>query len=118
MKALDVISYFDKFRPNIIEFSVKKDWVFKLESDIRQFCVEHTSNKPDMSFILCENPLLFLTEQDKDIYIYYLASMMDMANGEYNLYNISSTYFNSLFGQWKRKYRSCHTPVNITTIKL
>lgn len=118
MTLVDVISYFDKIRPNTFEFAVKKDWVFKIETDLKEFAVIHTKKNPDMSFVSEENPELFLLESEKDIYVYYMASMADLTNGEYSLYNISSTYFNGLMSEWKKKYRCCNTPENTKRIKV
>lgn len=118
MTLVDVISYFDKIRPNTFEFAVKKDWVFKIETDLKEFAAMHSPQKADLSFQSQDNPELLLPETEKDIYIYYMASMADMTNGEYSLYSISSTYFNGLLSEWKRKYRCCNIPGNTKEIKV
>ena len=118
MKVLDVISAFDKLRPNSFTYETKKAWLISVETDIRRFDVLHNGKAIDFDFVTNENPELFLDEYYMDLYVYYLVSMADMANGEYRLYNISSTYFNSLFDKWKRLHRSINNPHTDVCIKV
>ena len=118
MKMLDVIEIFDKIRPNSFDFASKRAWVNSIETDIRRFAALHKEVKDDMGFLKEENPTLFLEKNYADIYVYYLVSMGDMANGEFRLYNISSSYFNSILDKWKKEYRSLNTPSKNTAIKI
>ena len=118
MTLVDVISLFDKTRPNSFEYHTKRNWLLSLETKIREFANLYSGKKTDMGFCDEENPTLFLDKGSSDIYVYYLASMADLTNGEYSLYNISSTYFNSVFREWKRQYRGCNIPLKATGIKL
>ena len=118
MKALDVIEIFDRIRPNSFEYNCKRAWVNSVETDIRRFAALHLENVSDTEWQRQENPSLFLDFSYADLYVYYLVSMADMTNGEYRLYNISSTYFNSLFDKWKRQYRSVNTPNKSESIKI
>lgn len=118
MTLVDVISSFDKIRPNSFDFETKRKWLLTIESEIRQFACLHSGSKDDMGFLTEENPELFLDDTNTDIYVFYLVSMGDLANAEYRLYNISSTYFNSCFLEWKRKYRSHNFPIGNVSIKV
>ena len=118
MKALDVIEIFDKIRPNSFDYKSKMAWVKSVETDIRRFAALHMENAMDTTWQNEENPELFLDSSFSDLYVYYLVSMADMTNGEYRLYNISSTYFNSLFDKWKRQYRSSKLPEKSSAIKM
>ena len=117
MKALDVISAFDKLRPNSFEYDIKKSWLTCIETDIRRFSSLHSAQNMDFNFSLEENPTLFLDENYMDLYVYYLISMADMTNAEYRLYNISSIYFNSLFDKWKKEHRAKNKPQTNIAIK-
>lgn len=117
MKALDVISIFDKLRPNSFDFGTKRGWVTVIEADLRNYDALHKEENPDMSFLQDENFDLMLNKSYSDLYVYYLISMADMANGEFRMYNISSAYFNSLFDKWKRNHRSKNAPQKNTYIK-
>ncbi len=117
MKALDIISAFDRLRPNSFEFDTKKSWLITLETNIRSFHCLHTLAGPDLSFANEENPDLLLGREYTGLYVYYLISMADLTNGEYKLYNVSSMYFNSLFDKWKRAHRAKHMPEKNIVIK-
>ena len=71
-----------------------------------------------MSFAEDDNPELMLDKNYTDLYVYYLVSMADMANAEYRLYTISSTYFNGLFERWKKMYRTSNKPQTNICIKI
>ncbi len=118
MKALDVIEIFDKIRPNSFDYKSKMAWVKSVETDIRRFAALHMETPAQSLWQNEENPELFLDSSFSDLYVYYLVSMADMTNGEYRLYNISSTYFNSLFDKWKRVYRSSKLPEKSSSIKM
>ena len=117
MKALDVISVFDKLRPNSFDFGTKRGWVAVIEADIRNYDALHRHESPDMSFLQDDNFVLMLDKTYSDLYVYYLISMADMANGEFRMYNISSAYFNSLMDKWKRGHRGKNLPQKNTYIK-
>ncbi len=110
MKALDVISIFDKIRPNSIDYKTKRQWLNCVEAEIRRFAVLYTEKSVDMSFMIEENPELYLDEVYIDLYTYYLISMADITNGEYRMYNISSTYFNGIMDKWKKIHRGANKP--------
>ena len=117
MNLIDVISLFDKSRPNSVDFQTKKTWVLNIESEIRRFSCLHTGRCADMDFYNKENPELFLDDTKSDIYVFYMMSMADLTNGEYRLYNVSSTYFNGIFDLWKKEYRSKNCPETNINIK-
>ncbi|MBR3933737.1 MAG: hypothetical protein IKJ68_07520 [Clostridia bacterium] len=117
MNLIDAISSFDKIRPNSFDFETKKTWVLNMESEIRGFAALHSGKEADMDFYTKENPKLFLDDTGADIYVFYLISMADLANGEYRLYNVSSTYFNSVFDRWKKRYRAQNRPKTNINIK-
>ena len=117
MRILDVITACDKLKPNEYSQSQKRIWANKIESDIRKYASLHSHRKPDMSFSDEENPVLFLDDTMADIYIYYLISMIDLSNQEYNLYNISAAYFNSIYYEWKKSYRRENMPACSTGLK-
>jgi len=115
---VDVISLFDNTRPNSFDFETKRKWVLSLESEIREFVCLHSEKNPDMKFWDEENPKLILDSSNTDLYLFYLVSMGDLTNAEYRLYNMSSTYFNSVFMEWKRHFRAHNCPCKNTDIKV
>ena len=118
MTLIDVITSFDKLRPNSFDFETKRKWVLALEEQISDFINLYRETYDDKKFLHMENPNLILTDSNIDLYVSYLISMGDLANAEYKLYNVSSAYFNSVFAQWKRKYRSYNKPDVTPAIKV
>ena len=110
MTTLDIITKCDRIKPIVYSQSQKREWLNKIESDIREYMCLYSSKYADTSFVNEENPALSLPESESDIYVYYLISMIDLSNQEYNLYNNSSTFFNALFQKWQKKYRRQHKP--------
>ena len=118
MKALDVICECDKIKPNEYAYQQKRKWVDKIEHEIREYASMYSGEKADMTFKDTENPVLYLGREHMDIYLYYVISMIDLSNQEYALYNNSSSYFNSVFSDWKKFYRRKNKPACNISIKL
>lgn len=118
MRLSEIIAHCDTIKPNTYSFSQKKKWLMKIESDIRHYYTLYSQEKADMDFLNDENPLLLLDESKEDIYLYYLISMIDLSNQEYSLYNNSVTYFNSIYGDWKKEHRRTHRPICSTVVKV
>ena len=110
MTASDIITKCDRIKPNVYPQSQKRDWLNKIESDIREYMCLYTNKDTDTDFEKEENPALSLPESESDIYVYYLISMIDLSNQEYSLYNNSSAFFNALFQKSQKKYRSQNKP--------
>lgn len=110
MKASTVISSCDKLKPNDYSYEQKREWLDKIESDIRIFAGLYSEEKPSLEFITDDNPELFLDKNEINIYVYYIISMIDLSDLEYSLYNNSSTFFNDAFDTWKKSWRMKHKP--------
>lgn len=116
MTAIDVITQCDMINPNSYTQDAKRKWLDNIESEVREYAARYSSKKADLSFTDDENPELFLNEQNADIYIYYIISMIDLSNKESEMYNNSSTYFNSIYSEWQKKYRRNNMPKCTTAI--
>ena len=117
MTALDIITKCDRLKPNVYSQSQKRDWLNNIEAEIMEYMCMYTNQSADMSFENTENPVLSLSDTDANIYIYYIISMIDLANLEYDLYNNSSSFFNSLFNEWKKKHRRQNQPQTNISIR-
>ena len=117
MRASDVITMCDTLKPNEYSHNQKRKWINKIEADIRRYATMYSEKVPDMSFTNEENPVLHLEEELSDIYVYYLVSMIDLSNQEYQLYNNSAAYFNSVFTEWKKRHRRENMPVSKVSVK-
>ena len=118
MTLVDVITVFDKTRPNSFDFETKRRWVLSIETEIRRFACLHGNKAFNTELFKEENPNLFLDECSTDLYVSYLVSMGDLANAEYRLYNMSGTYFNNAFAQWKKFFRASNCPNQAVSIKV
>ena len=110
MTASDVIMTVDRVRPNIMEDEDKLRWIYVLEKQI----IDHMTRYGE-----CDKPseeihhlsTLSLGEEYKDIYIYYVVSMIDLANQDIAMYNNSSSFFNEMFKSWQKKWRRQNLPL-------
>ncbi len=118
MKASDIIEYFDSLRPNSFDYDTKLDWIKSIECDIAKQLVLHKRADSNFDFMDVRDPELVLGREYKDLYLYYMISMADMTNGEFKMYTVSSSYFNSLFDKWKRAERGCNIPDCSISIRL
>ncbi len=112
----DVISKVDSIKPNIFSQSQKRDWVYSLEMQIREFKNLYTDEETDMLFLNDENATLTLDIQWTDIYVYYLMSMIDMANCDVVMYNNNTALFNEMLKSWQKKFRRENMPLKNTKI--
>ena len=110
VKVSEIISRCDTIKPNEYPQRQKKEWVMKIESDIRKYAVMYGEAKTGPADTNEENPELFLPDEFSEIYLYYLISMIDLANQEYQLYNNSAAFFNSAYLEWKKKHRRENIP--------
>ena len=114
MKATDIITRCDNLKPNVQSYAQKRKWLDKIESDIRKYAARYSSHSGDTSFAHCEDPELFLDSNYSDIYVYYLISMIDLANQDVAMYNNSCAFFNDLFSDWQKKWRREHLPQSVS----
>ena len=113
----EIISRADAIRPNTVPQYQKRDWINSLEMQIREFIIMYENGKADSKFMSNDNPTLLLTEENADIYVFYLLSMISMAAYDISMYNNFTAIFNSRFADWQKKYRRENIPSKNTLIK-
>ena len=111
MTKEDIIESVDSVRPNIVNAKDKYHWVEVLENLI--LC--HMTQYGEFVAQISENQLL-LDENYRDMYVYYVISMIDLANQDIAMYNNSCTLFNDLFIAWQKKWRREHVPSKNTKV--
>lgn len=117
MTVTDVITKADSLKPNVLSISQKRDWIFALEMQIREFLLMYEVQEADNLFLREENPVLILTEEWEDIYVFYLLSMISMALCDIAMYNNYTALFNNIYTNWQRKSRRENIPSKNTEIK-
>lgn len=118
MTASDIITKCDNIKPNVYSYKQKLGWLKKIESDITEYVNNYREDKIHPKFHLSDNPTLYLDDCEENIYLYYLISMIDLSNQEYDLYNNSGLFFNHELNSWKKKYRRENKPKCDISIKI
>jgi len=103
----DIIVRANTIRPNTISLDEKEHWVDVIEKDI----ADHMTQFGESNATPSEDVLL-LDERYRDLYVYYVVSMIDLTNQDIAMYNNSCSFFNQLFLSWQKKWRREHTPKN------
>ncbi len=105
MTAEDIVNGADKVRPNIVTHDTKLGWVDVIEKQVREHMTRfnETPAKNDTG-------VLSLGSEYKDMYIYYVVSMIDLSNLDIAMYNNSTAFFNEMFDAWQKKWRREHMP--------
>lgn len=113
---IDAVTAADALMPNNFMQMQKRKWIYTLESKIRYFMSMYGETDYDDSFTKDDNANLILGYEGCDIYVYYLLSMIDMANGDAAMYNNHTAMYNSLMTDWQKKYRRQNKPKKHTKI--
>lgn len=109
MTAKEILTEADITRPNLVQLNRKLDWLYSIEKQI----ADHMSRYGESDAAadeMTEQTELLLPREHKDIYIYYIVCMTDLANQDIAMYNNSCAYFNELFDSWQKKWRREHLP--------
>ncbi len=110
MIAKEILSEADITRPNLVRQSRKLDWLYAIEKQIAHHMSQFGESDAKAEAMTEETELL-LTKEHKDIYIYYIVCMIDLANQDIAMYNNSCAYFNGLLDSWQKKWRREHLPL-------
>lgn len=111
-----VIERTDALKPNVFTESQKRDWIYALEVQLREFRVMYDDREADMLFLNDENSELILPRDKDDAYVYYLMAMMDLANEDIAMYNNNIAMANELVKAFQKQYRRENLPKKNTKI--
>ncbi len=115
MTILEIINRVDTIKPNSYTQTEKIDWLSTLDGIIKNEIIDTYEGSeaivfegytPDTSL----DTVLLVPAPYDDIYIRWLESRIDYANGEYNKYNNSATAYNAAFEAYSRYYNTHHKP--------
>ena len=115
MKIIEAIQAVDTLKPNTYSELEKIQWLSKLDSTIKTEIIDTHEGADDITFngydenTSLETELLVKAPYD-DIYVSWLESRIDYANGEYAKYNNSTTVFNIAYTSFERYYNKSHMP--------
>lgn len=119
MTILEAINRVDTTKPNSYTQTEKVDWLSTLDGIIKKEIIDtHEGGEaiafegytPDTSL----DTVLLVPAPYDDIYIRWLESHIDYANGEYGKYNNSAMAYNSAFEEYSRYYNRNNMPKHTT----
>ncbi len=109
MTVNDVLTLVDAYRPSLCEEKEKINWIYTLEKQITEHMSRY-AQKREANENLTGSSNLSLGKEYLDMYVYYVISMIDLANQDVAMYNNSCAFFNGLFSDWQKKWRREHLP--------
>lgn len=103
-----VIEQIDRIKPNVYTDDDKYKWINTLEGLV---CREVLQRDEPGYFLPddADNPLL-IEHPFNDLYVLYVASMIDFYNREYDNYNNAAQMFHERYEQYKRWYIQHNAP--------
>lgn len=113
MTVNDILTLVDSYRPSLCEEKEKINWIYTLEKQI----AEHMSRYAEPRKVnenITRNTEVALGKEYLDMYVYYVISMIDLANQDVAMYNNSCAFFNDLFSDWQKKWRREHLPQSVS----
>lgn len=119
MTILEAINRVDTTKPNSYTQTEKVDWLSTLDGIIKKEIIDTYEGgenivfegyTPDTSL----DTVLLVPAPYDDIYIRWLESRIDYANGEYGKYNNSATAYNTALDAYARYYSRNNMPKHTT----
>lgn len=112
MKVIEAINRIDELKPNTILQTEKIRWLSVLDGQIKKKIIDTHDGGENINFSeyndnSLETKLIVPFPYD-ELYIYYLESKIDYANGEMTRYNISATNYNACYSDFEAWYHNTH----------
>ena len=116
MTLIEAINRIDTLKPNTYTPETKVYWLSKLDGIIFNKIIKtHEGAETDeFKGYLDETPMdtkLIVPAPYDDIYIKWLESQIDYANGEYDKFNNSIVAYNDAYAEFERHYNRTHMPI-------
>ena len=113
MTIREAIDTADRLKPNQYDYDTKVQWLSNLDGMIFREVIKTHDQQPVEMFHGYEKadsdtPLLIPFPYDDDVYVSYLHSQIDKANGETAKYNASATQFNAAYIRFQDWYGRTH----------
>ena len=115
MKIIEAIQAVDTLKPNAYSELEKINWLSKLDGTIKKEIIDTHESNEEITFngydenTALETELLVKAPYD-DIYVSWLESRIDYANGEYAKYNNSILLFNTAYASYEKFYNRNNMP--------
>ena len=115
MTIIEAINRIDKLKPNTYTQETKVYWLSNLDGIVFEKIIKTHESAEISEFegYTAETPMdtkLIISAPHDDIYIKWLESQIDYANGEYDKYNNSIVSYNDAYAEYERHYNRTHMP--------
>lgn len=116
MTIMGAINHVDAVKPNGYSQVEKIKWLSMLDGIVKREIIETHEGGEGVSFkeYTEETALtqeLLIPHPYDEVYIRWLESQIDYANGEYGKYNNSITMYNTAFSAYEKYYNRTHKPI-------
>ena len=115
MTIMDALYRIDEVKPNSYSQSEKIKWLSSLDGLVKSEVIDTHEGGEDVVFngyhedVDLQTVLLVPAPYD-DIYLRWLETQIDYANGEYGKYNNSITMYNTAYSAFANHYNRTHMP--------
>lgn len=116
MDIMGAISHIDTVKPNRYSQTEKIKWLSTLDGIVKAEIIDTHEGGENVTFkgydemTALSQELLIPHPYDK-VYIHWLESQIDYANGEYDKYDNSYAMYNVAYTAYKKHYNRTHKPV-------
>ncbi len=115
MTLMEALFRIDEVKPNSYSQSEKTKWVSTLDGMIKSEIIDTHEDGDDIVFKEYDADSDLATEllvppPYDDIYIRWLETQIDYANGEYGKYNNSKAMYNTAYTAYANYYNRTHMP--------
>lgn len=113
----EVISLVDSLKPNVRTDEEKRLWLNNLDRMIYEDIILTHEGSEEVTFdgydedTPDDQELLVPKHYGAEIYRFFLEMQIDLANVEYNRYNVSSALFMSAYENYEKAYNRQHMPL-------
>lgn len=116
MTLLEAINRIDVLKPNGYTQAEKIQWLSNLEGIIKREIIDTHEGGEGIAFNGYTEETSLTTEllapaPYDDVYLRYLETQIDYANGEYGKYNNSMEAYNTAYSNFQRYYNRTHMPI-------
>lgn len=117
MTIMGAINHIDAVKPNGYSQDEKVRWLSVLDGIVKREIIDtHEGGDSVVYQAYDENTFLMqallVPHPYDDVYIKWLESQIDYANGEYGKYNNSVSLFNTAYTAYEKYYNRTHKPIS------
>lgn len=115
MTIMEVLNRIDELKPNSYSTSEKIRWLSTLDGLVKTRVIDTHEGGESVRFNgytedINLDTVLLIEDLYADVYIKWLETQIDYANGEYGKYNNTAMAFNSAFTEYTNYYNRTHMP--------